>query len=329
MSDPAAEARGGTRRVAAVPGWQGLPLVILATACWSTAGLFITFLVRDGGFKPLSLAFWRMLVTSACLLAYLVVRHRAQIRMRLRDAPWFVAMGVFAVATFQVAWIFAVLINGPSIATIIQCNAPIIVTVIARMVWGEALTWQKWTAIALASLGTILTAWPADTAGTHLTLAGFLVAMGSAMAYAGITLFTKRLSRDYSQWTILGFAFAFAALALLPFQFGAGPGSLLPQLNGPRVLVTFAGFVLITTIGGYVLYATGLRRLPASVAAIAAMAEVPFASAFGYLFLGDRLSPLQVLGGAIVVSAVVLLSVRPERAAAEHPAQDMETPAAS
>jgi drug/metabolite transporter (DMT)-like permease len=291
----------------------GLGLVILATVCWSTAGLFITSLVRDGGFRPLSLAFWRMLVTSLCLLTYLAVRRRAQLRVKLRDVPWFAAMGVLAVATFQVAWIFAVLINGPSIATIIQCNAPIIVTVIARIIWREPLTWQKWTAIGLASLGTILIAWPSDAAGMQLTLTGFLISMGSAVAYAGITLFTKRLARDYSAWPILAYAFAFAALALLPFQFSSGLRGFLPQIEHGQVLAIFAGFVLITTIGGYALYATGLRRLPASVASIAAMAEVPFAAAFGFLFLGDRLSPLQVLGGLIVVSGVVLLSLRPER----------------
>ncbi|MGE5601474.1 MAG: DMT family transporter [Nitrososphaerales archaeon] len=320
----------GAQPATKVPArWSGLGLVVLATACWSTAGLFITSLVRDGGFTPLGLAFWRMLVTSLCLFAYLAVRHPRQLRVRLADVPWFATMGVLAVATFQVAWIFAVLINGPSIATIIQCNAPIIVTVIARIIWSESLTWQKWTAIGLASLGTVLIAWPNDTSGMHLTLAGFLISMASAVAYAGITLFTKRLARDYSSWTILAFAFAFAALALLPFQFGSGVGSVLPQIAGGRVLVTFGGFVLITTIAGYALYATGLHWLPASVASIAAMSEVPFAAAFGFLFLGDRLSPLQVLGGVIVVSAVVLLSLRPERAPAEHSAQDVETPAAS
>ncbi len=95
-----------------------------------------------------------------------------------------------------------------------------------------------------------------------------------------------------------------------------GLSGFLPQLQGEQVLLTFAGFILITTIGGYALYATGLRRLPASVASIAAMAEVPFAAAFGYLFLGDRLSPVQVLGGLVVVSAVALLTLPAGRAAA-------------
>jgi drug/metabolite transporter (DMT)-like permease len=315
----ASVAPAGAPATEASARWAGLQFVILATACWSTAGLFITSLVRDGGIAPFSLAFWRMLVTCLCLVAYLAIRQRRQLRVRLADVPWFAAMGALAVATFQVAWIFAVLINGPSIATIIQCNAPIIVTLIARIIWREPLTWQKWTAIGLASLGTILIAWPTDTGAMQLTLTGFLISMGSALSYAGITLFTKKLSRDYSTWTILAFAFGFAALALLPFQFGYGQSSgisrFLPSIERGSVLLTFAGFVLITTIGGYALYATGLRRLPASVASIAAMAEVPFAAALGYLFLGDRLSALQVLGALSVLGGVALLSLRPERAA--------------
>jgi drug/metabolite transporter (DMT)-like permease len=235
--------------------WEGLPLVILATACWSTAGVFITSLVRDGGFSTFGLAFWRILVTSVCLFAYIALRHPQQLRVKLRDLPWFAAMGALAVATFQVMWILAVMTNGPSIATIVQCNAPIIVTVIARLIWGEAITWQKWTAILLATIGTVLLAWPGETTALNLTLAGLLISLGSACAYAAITLFTKQLARDYSSWTILALAFGFAALALLPFQFGlgpaAGPSHFLPSINRTGVLATFAAFVLITTIGGY------------------------------------------------------------------------------
>lgn len=303
----------GQPAAAAAAKWQGLPLVILATACWSTAGLFITSLVRDGGFGAFGLAFWRMLVTSLCLFAYLALRHRNQLRVGRRDVPWFVGMGALAVATFQVTWILAVLINGPSLATIIQCNAPIIVTLLARVIWRESLTWQKWAAIALASLGTVLLAWPGDPSAMQLTLTGFLISMGSAFSYAGITLFTKKLTRDYSSWTILAYAFGFAALTLLPFQFGSGPAAglarLLPPFDRGQVLLTFAGFVLITTIGGYALYASGLRRLPASVASIVAMSEVPFAAALGYFFLGDRLGVLQILGALSVLGGVALLSL--------------------
>jgi O-acetylserine/cysteine efflux transporter len=80
--------------------------------------------------------------------------------------------------------------------------------------------------------------------------------------------------------------------------------------------------VLITTIGGYALYASGLRRLPASVASITAMAEVPFTAALAYLFLGDRLSPLQLCGALIVVGGVALLSLGPGRRNQQRPERD-------
>jgi drug/metabolite transporter (DMT)-like permease len=288
----------------------GYLLVILATVCWSTSGLFITSLARDDGVPPMSLAFWRVLVTSLCLIAFLAVTQPRQLRVHLRDLPWLAGMGALAVGSFQVLWIAAVLTNGPSVATILQCNSPIIVTLLARIIWREALTWQKWAAIGLASLGTLLIAWPADTGGMQITVAGFAISIGSAMSYAGITLFTKRLAGSYSSWTILAYAFGFAALALLPFQLGHP----LPKVNDGLVVVTFASFVLITTIGGYACYTSALRRLPASITSIMAMSEVPFAALIGYLLLGDRLSVLQVLGALVVLCGVALLSLRAKRA---------------
>jgi drug/metabolite transporter (DMT)-like permease len=161
-----------------------------------------------------------MLVTSLCLLGFLALTRPRQLRVSVRDISWFAAMGALAVGTFQVLWILAVIMNGPSVASVIQCNAPIIVTLAARIIWGESLTWRKWLAIGLASAGTALLVWPASGGAIHITLVGFLVSLGSAFAYAGITLFTKRLSRDYPSWTILAYAFGLASLALLTFQFG-------------------------------------------------------------------------------------------------------------
>ena len=136
-----------------------------------------------------------------------------------------------AVGMFQVLWILAVLTNGASVSTVIQCNAPIIVTLLAWVFWREPLTWRKWTAIGLAFAGTFLVARAADPNAVHITLVGLLISLGSAFTYAAITLFTKKLSGRYNPFVILMYSFGFAALALLPFQFGRP----LPTAHTPGV----------------------------------------------------------------------------------------------
>ena len=290
-----------------VRGWTGFGLVILATLAWSTGGVFITWILQSSTVAPMSLAFWRVLCTFLILLASIVIVRPQLLRVARRDLLWLALLGAVAMGIFQVLWITSVIANGLSVATVIQCNAPVIVTILAWVFWREPLTWRKWTAIALAFAGTLLIARPGSTGNIHITALGLALSLGAAVAYAAITLFAKKLTGDYGQWTILVYAFGFAALALLPFQIGRP----LPSGVGSEALLAFIAFLLLTTIGGYALYASALKRLQASVASIAAMSEVPFAAIWGYALLHERLDASQIVGALVVIGGVLLLSLRP------------------
>lgn len=282
----------------------GFGLVILGTFFWSTAGITITTAVRETGITAFGLAFWRVLFSFLVLALALAVVRPAALRVKARDLPWLAGMGISAVGTFQVLWILAILTNGASVATVIQCNAPIIVTLLARLFWREPLTWRKWAAIGLATVGTMLVSGLTGIGALRITPAGLALSLGSALTYASLTLFAKKLTGDYNPFTILMVSFGFATLALLPFQIGR---PLPPQISGLAILA-FVVLVLFTTISGYACYTLALRYLPASVAAIMAMTEVPFAAFFGYVLLGERMGPWQVVGALAVIGGVVVLS---------------------
>ncbi|GAB4529102.1 MAG: EamA family transporter [Anaerolineae bacterium] len=283
----------------------GLSLVVLATACWSTSGLFISLVVRDSGISPWGLAFWRDLGTFACLLLGITVfGSRSQLKVNRRDLLWLAAMGGISIGLFHVMWNMAVLINGVSVATVIQANAPIFVTLMAWLLWREPMTRRKAGAVLLAFVGTLLIARLDSLGAAQITVFGLLVALAAALAYGGFSLFGKKLVGAYSPWTVLLYAFGFGALTLLPFQMWV----VVPWPLPPRVLLWYAALILLSTIAGFVLYTTGLRRLQASVAAIVATTEVPFAAGVSYVVLGERLDGWQALGAVLVIGGVVLLS---------------------
>jgi drug/metabolite transporter (DMT)-like permease len=282
----------------------GLALVVLATMCWSTSGIFINWVVDGSGISAVGLAFWRDLSTFLALLAGLGMLKPGLLRVKLGDLPWLGAMGALSIGAFHVLWNTAVLMNGVSVATVIQCNAPIFVTIMAWALWGEPLTPLKLLAIALAAVGIAFIARLDNLASTDLTLLGVLIALVSAIAYGSFSLFGKKLTGSYSSWTVLTYVFGFAALTLLPFQFGRP----LPVRIPSETLWSFAGLVLFTTISGFGLYTVGLTRLQASVASITSNTEVPFAAILSYLLLGERLDWLQILGAVLVVGGVVLVS---------------------
>jgi DME family drug/metabolite transporter len=282
--------------------WHGL--VMLATACWSTSGLFISLIASSSAISPWGLAFWRDLGTFTCLLVGMALFRPDLLRANHRDLPWLAAMGAISIGLFHVLWNTAVLINGVSVATVIQSNAPIFVTVMAWLLWRELLTWRKIGAIVLAFVGTILISRLDGLGATQITLVGLLVGLGAALTYGTLSLFGKKLVSDYNPWTILVYIFGFGALTLLPFQIRTATPWPLP----PTIVSWFTGLVLLSTISGFGLYTTALRRLQASVAAIVATTEVPFAAMVSYVALGERLDGWQVLGAVLIVSGVILLS---------------------
>lgn len=285
------------------PG-SGLVLVILASACWSTSGLFINYVVAGSDISAWGLAFWREVFTVAFLYAGIRLRRPSLLRVKRRDLPWLAAIGGLGMGLLHVTWNMSVVMNGMAVATVLQYNAPFFVAIVSWLVWREPLTWRKIAAIVLAFAGTILVSQLDWQAGSQITLNGFLVGLGTAVSFSNISLFGKKLSGDYNVWTILFYTFLFGALALLPFQ----AGHLWPNTVSVTAGAAFLGLVLVPTIVGYAFYTMGLNRLQSSVAVIVAIMEVPFAALAAYLAFNQRLDGRQILGAFLVIGGVVLLS---------------------
>jgi drug/metabolite transporter, DME family len=289
---------------------RSLLLVLAATVCWSTSGFFLTQVIRNSNLTAVGLAFWRDIAVFAVLLGAIALARPVLLRVNRRDLPWLAAMGAISIGFFHVAWNSAVLLIGASVTTVFQGNSPLIVAILAWLLWREPLTGRKWAAIGLGVAGTVLIAGLPGLGGSsgniEITPLGLLFGLGVAGAYSMLTLLGKKLVGSYNSWTVMVYMFGFASLALLPLQLGKP----LPAPLSAAFLLPFAALVLFTSIGGFGLYTIGLRGLNASTAAIVGLAEIPFAAILAYLLLGERLTVAQMVGALLVAAGVVVISRR-------------------
>jgi len=284
---------------------QGILTVILATIFWSTSGIFISLTVRNWDISAVSLAFWRDISTFVTLLIGIAIIKPKLLRVKRKDLPWLLGMGAISIGSFHVLWNTSVLLIGASIATVIQSNAPIFVTVMAWIIFKEALTTRKIMAVLLSVAGTVMISGVLGMSTIQISKLGLVASVFSALFYGSFSLFGKKLKGDYDSWTILVYIFGFATLTLLPFQI-MNP-SPFPYQN--PALLYFTGLILVATIGGFVLYTIALGYLQASIASITATSEIVFASVLAYFILGERLDIWQILGAILVISGVVLVSL--------------------
>lgn len=291
---------------------RGILTVILATIFWSTSGIFISLTVWNWDISAVSLAFWRDLSTFLTLLIGIAIVKPSLLRVKRKDLPWLLGMGAISIGSFHVLWNTSVLLIGASVATVIQSNAPIFVTIMAWIIFKEALTTRKIIAVTLSVAGTILISGILGMSTIQISKVGLVASVFSAIFYGSFSLFGKKLKGDYDSWTILVYIFGFATLTLLPFQI-LDPNPFPYQ---SPALLYFTGLIFVATIGGFVFYTIALGHLQASVASITATSEIVFASVLAYFILGERLDIWQILGAVLVISGVILVSLsngRPKR----------------
>jgi drug/metabolite transporter, DME family len=279
--------------------------VILAAAAWGTSGIFVKLVAAEVEVSALALAFWRDITTFTILLTSLGLFRRSWLRIRRSDLRWMVGLGA-SLGIFHVFWNLAVFLNGAAVATVQQAAMPAIVAIVAWFLWRESLTWPKIVAIVLTFVGTVLVSGLDVLGEAELSTGGLLIGLGVPITYASWTLFGKKARETYNPLTTLTYAFGFGALVLLPFQ------AFTPQpwpVSGPA-LTWFAALIFVSTILSFASYTFALGRLPASVASILAMSEIAFVAVYAYFLLGERLTPSQVVGAALVIGGVLLLSWR-------------------
>jgi drug/metabolite transporter (DMT)-like permease len=285
---------------------KGISLVILAAACWSTSSILIKIIIQTSSLSPLGLAFWRDLISSFVLLLGITIIKPNLLKIKKKDLPWLIGMGVISIGSMHFFWNQAVVQLGASLATVLQYNAPILVTILARFFFNEPLSVRKIIAILLAAFGTIMVAGLLSGIGLYVQPFGLVIALLSSIAFASLSLFGKKLSKDYNPWTILTYIFAFGTITLFLYQSGKPD----PWPQGSGILIRFLVLVFFSTILGFGAYSQALTYLPASVASITTTSEVIFAAILAYIILGERLGLGQIIGAVLIISGVVLVSLK-------------------
>jgi drug/metabolite transporter (DMT)-like permease len=284
---------------------RGYILVLIATALMSMTGILIKYLLVDFKMQPLNLAFLRVLIVASALGLALFLVRRHYFKIQQRHLIYLIIMGVVGVGMHQLAWVSSVNLNGAAVATVLVYINPTIVALISVRFLGETLDRNKIIALVLTLVGMVLVAQMYNPGNWQLNGLGILVGLGTGVTWATYALIGQFISRRYSPWASLFYAFLFGTLFLLPLQLFAGNIlGLGTQWNGWAILFFLA---LGPTLVGFGLYTVGLSQIPASVVTLIATLEPVFSIVLAYFLFNEVLDLPQIVGAVLILLAVVLL----------------------
>jgi drug/metabolite transporter (DMT)-like permease len=297
--------------------------LVLATAFW--AGNFVFGAAALDSVDPISLTWirWMLALIPLAIVAQLV--EKPSWRAAIRHLPLMTVLGVLGVTGFSLLLYYALEFTSPLNASLINAVNPALIVVLAAVLpamWQggkrERLTWTSVLGILLGLVGVVIVL----TDGDVLALLrqgvnpGDLLMIGAILAWSIYTLVGRRI-HDVPPITATTVQAAAAVVLLTPFL----------AINGLQWPSDVAGWsavgyiVLFPSLGAYVLWNAATRKVPAATASIYINLMVVFTALIGLPF-GFGISWVQVLGGVLVVGAVVLLARGSSQPASAAPAPE-------
>ncbi len=274
---------------------QGYYLVFTAAVLWGLIGVFSRGIL-DTGLGATEIAFWRALLAGGVFLVHGAFTGSLKLLYR-RDGVALVGFALVGVTFLYTSFIFAVETGGISLAYLLLYSAPAFVAILAWLLLGERLTRLKVVLVSLVLIGIILFT---RNDGTGITATFTSVAWGlcSGLSYASCYIFGKWILDRYSPITVYAFVLPLGAVGLLPLvDFSPKPA---------KAWLLLIALAIVSTYLPYLLYLTGLKRVEASRAVLVATVEPVVAATLALAFFGERLGPMGLAGGGLILVAAVV-----------------------
>lgn len=288
---------------------KGYLSVIAAATMWASSGAVSKFLFNEG-MTPYDLVQIRVTLASLILGAYLLIFDSPILKVPLKDMKWMIVLGALVMALVQISYFYTISRLQLMSAILLQYLSPILVAIFAASFWGEKMTRLKLLAIFLAFTGCYLAVGGYNINNLRLNLDGIIGGLIAAVSYAVYSLLGEKLMSKYSPWTVVFYALFFASIT---WHFVHPPFKYINTSYTMGQLLGITYIVVVGTIGAFSFFFWGINYIRSTRAMITATLEPVSAGVIAWIFLGEKLEPLQILGAMLCICAVVILQIRADQ----------------
>ncbi|MDY0220456.1 MAG: EamA family transporter [Desulfobacterium sp.] len=286
----------------------GYLYVVSAAVLWASGGA-ASKAMFNAGISPEHLVQIRVTIASAAFFLWIRVVCPELLKISIRDLPYMVLLGTFGIAAVQYTYLVAISKINVASAILLQYQAPVLMVVFSIFVLKEKVRLVTLGAVFVSTLGCYLVVGGYDLSIFVMNRAGTVAGILSAFAFAFYSMYGEHWMQKYHAITIIFYSTLIAAVVWNILQ---------PPLVAFEADYTFSQWLLIlfiaipATVVAFTFYFKGINIIRCARAGITATLEPIAAGIIAYLFLGETLAPLQILGALLVIAVVIVLQLNKE-----------------
>jgi drug/metabolite transporter (DMT)-like permease len=292
-------------------------LMLLATVSIWALNFTVTRYALTHGWLPLAYSSVRY---SAGALLFAVFTYGSERTLRVggrRDLILLLAAAAIGIWLNQLSYVYSIKLTNASTVALILGITPIFAALGALAVGLERMSSRFWIAAVVSFAGVALVAVGAD-GGVAIDPKGNFLAVSTAATWAAYAILIAPLMRRYSPYRISATVLLIGCVPLLATALGAlleqDFAALAPLAWAAIVFATFGPLVITN-----VLWFRSVSIVGPSRATLFVNIQPFLAVLFAVVILSERITLLQVAGGALIGVGIVL--VRRRRASAAAPSE--------
>ena len=208
------------------------------------------------------------------------------------------------------------------LTTALAQSSAIFVTILSPFILGEKIGIIRWAAVISGLLGVYLMIDPVSIVNntSHLSQLGLLLAFGSAITHAGLALILRKIGKTEhpASTALIHNLITSIIITFIIIFFGTKFYGTSGNF-GTEILMTpnfsLATLILLGILGSFVQYfmAQSYKYAEATILVTLRYLAIPLATIFGFIIWDEIPTTNQIFGGAVVISACLLITYREMR----------------
>ena len=279
---------------------RGVLLIIGSALAWSFGGMIDRFIDTPDTW---TVVFWRSIWAAVFLIAFLLVRDGRETPKAFRAMGWPGIVVALCFMTASISFVQAIALTTVANVILINATVPLAAALISRVFLGEMISGITWAAIAAVIAGVAIMV--SDGSAGSSSLVGNLLALLITFVFALATVVTRRHAGVRMTPAVI-------VATTLAGIVAASQASHFAVSNHDMALLFAFGALNLGL--GMAFFVTGARLIPAALAALLSTIETVLSPIWVWLVHNEQVSSRTVIGGAIVLLALILYLIAGNRA---------------
>lgn len=310
MAQAAAGAQGAPKGDHVV---RGIAFAALGGICWGFSGTCAQLLTSGFGVPVSWITCVRLLLGALIFLATCLIREPRNLLAVMRDARSLLRIGAFAlfgVLLTQVSYLSSISYTNAGTGTVLERLGLIVIMAFVCLRSRRLPKARELAGLVLAIAGTFLIATKGNFGALAIPAEGLFWGIVSAFALACYTLIPGKVLDKWGSFIVTGLAMllggSVATAVVHPWT--------IPVDVTPELALVMGSMVVIGTFAAYLFYLQGITDAGPVRAGLVGCVEPVSATAISAVWLGTPVAPVDLLGCALIIVMMFLVSQRGDQA---------------